>query len=72
LEAIGALAVETATAFWLALGIKSVGDLRPLRPVANPAFDRLSVVLDLERQGLLYREAVIQLQIEAVRESWRW
>lgn len=71
LEAIGGLAVEKATAFWGTLGIKSAGDLRLLRPEANPTFDRLNAVLDLESQGLLYREAAIQLQIEAVRATWR-
>jgi hypothetical protein len=70
-EAISGLAVETAPAFWTALGVESAGDLRLLRPEANPTFDRLNVVLDLERKGLLYREAAIQLQIEAVRGSWR-
>ena len=71
LEAIGGLAVEKATAFWVALGVRSEGDLRLLRPEANPTFDRLNTVRDLERQGLLYREAAIQLQIEVVRATWR-
>jgi hypothetical protein len=71
LEAIGGLAGEKATAFWGTLGVESAGDLRLLRPEANPTFDRLNSVLDLERQGLLYREAAIQLQIEAVRATWR-
>jgi hypothetical protein len=71
LEAISGLTVEKATAFWAALGAQSASDLRLLRPEANPIFDRLSSVLDLERQGLLYREAAIQLQIEAVRGTWR-
>lgn len=70
LEAIGGLAVETATAFWRALGVESVGDLRVLRPEANPMFDRLNSVLELEGQGLLYHEAVVKLQVEAVRETW--
>jgi Trypsin-like peptidase domain len=71
LEAISGLAVEKTTPFWIALGIKSPNELRLIRPEANPTFERLNVVLELERQGLLYREAAIQLQIEAVRESWK-
>ena len=71
LEAIGGLTVEKATMFWGTLGVGSAGDLRLLRPEANPAFDRLNSVRDLERQGLLYREAAIQLQIEAVRATWK-
>ncbi len=71
LEAIGGLAVETATAFWVALGVESVGDLRVVRPEANRTLDRLHSVLELEGQGLLYHEAVVKLQVEAVRGTWR-
>jgi hypothetical protein len=71
LEATGELAVEKATAFWVALGVASAGDLRLLRPEADPTADRLNSLLDLERQGLLYREAVVQLQVEAVRAGWK-
>jgi hypothetical protein len=70
LEAISELTVEKAAEFWAALGVQSASELRLLRPEANPIFDRLNAVLALERQGLLYHEAAIQLQIEAVRATW--
>jgi hypothetical protein len=71
LEAIGGLPTEKATVFWTALGVKSAEDLPVLGPQANPIFERLKVVLDLEGRGLLYREAAVQLQVEAVRSTWR-
>jgi hypothetical protein len=71
LEAIGELAAEKATAFWATLGVESAGDLRLLRPEADSTFDRLNSVLDLERQGLLYREAVVELQVKAVSAGWK-
>ena len=71
LEAIGGLPIEKATAFWTALGVKSAEDLLLLRPQADPIFERLKAVLDLEGRGLLYREAAVQLQVEAVRSTWR-
>jgi Trypsin-like peptidase domain len=71
LEAIGGLPTEKATAFWTALGVKSAQDLLLLRPQPDPIFERLKSVLDLEARGLLYRDAAVQLQVEAVRSSWR-
>jgi Trypsin-like peptidase domain len=71
LEAIGGLAVETATAFWAALGVESVSELRLLRPEANTTLDRLNSVLEFEGQGAIYHESAVQLQVKAVSENWR-
>jgi hypothetical protein len=81
LEAVEGLASQTATAFWIALGIRSVGDLRPLRPEVNQAFDPVSIVLeqqrwrlnnvsDLYRRGELCHDAFVMLQVDAVKASW--
>jgi hypothetical protein len=79
LEAVAALASEQATAFWKVLGVTSAGDLQPLRSAAAPdplsvlhdqTMQRLNAVLDLHSQGLLLREAVIELQIKAVMATW--
>jgi hypothetical protein len=79
LEAVAALTSEQAAAFWKTLDVTSAGDLQPMRSDASPdplsilhdvTRQRLNAVLDLHSQGLLLREAVVELQIKAVMATW--